>query len=269
MLKKYSSLAQMQQESARSDRFLFAYRNNVYDLTHFVDDHPGGRFSLQTFKGKDLENILFNASIHRHQPSILSSLEQYKCGVIETKNPQDNKPKPQVIQTAKSNPPQKKEQICKTQLTDDKTNRSNVTSQSKVSIQQNSNLLSPDSNQVKKSNLKQTSKTKPINKIDSNIAESTKTIKSKSDLNILNHQKFQDTSQFKGSSSQISIISNPKISLLSPQIIHEEDESQPSPLNNVEKFESGLIPEDNINLKVPILNYQLTGYLRFKYTLKN
>ncbi|CAK90066.1 unnamed protein product (macronuclear) [Paramecium tetraurelia] len=267
MLKKYSSLAQMQQESARSDRFLYAYRNNVYDLTHFVDDHPGGRFSLQTFKGKDLENILFNASIHRHQPSVLSSLEQYKCGVIEVKTPQDNKPKPQAAQTAKANPPQKKEQISKIQLTDDKTNKSNVTSQSKISIQQNSNLLSPDSNQIKKSNLKQTSKTKPTNKAESIIAESTKTIKSKSDLNILNHQKFQDSNQ--GSSSQISIATNPKISLQSPQVIHEEDESQPSPINNADKYECGLIPEDIINLKVPILNYKLTGFLNHKNPLKN
>ena len=38
-------------------RFLFAYRNIVYDLTPFVDEHPGGRFSLQTFRGKDLENV--------------------------------------------------------------------------------------------------------------------------------------------------------------------------------------------------------------------
>ncbi|CAD8090800.1 unnamed protein product [Paramecium primaurelia] len=270
MLKKYSSIAQMQQDSAKSDRFLFAYRNNVYDLTHFVDDHPGGRFSLQTFKGKDLENILFNASIHRHQPSVLSSLEQYKCGVIETKNPQDNKPKAQVTATPKSKTPQKNDQICKTQMSDDKTNRSNLTSKSKVSIQQQSNLLSTETNQVKKSNLKQTSKTQSINKTENIIAESTTTIKSKSDINILNQQRLYDTQQPQVSSSQLSIVSNPKISNLSPQIIHEEDESQPSPLNNnVDKFESGFIPEDLVNLKVPILNYQLKGYLRQIYTLKN
>ncbi|CAD8104677.1 unnamed protein product [Paramecium sonneborni] len=269
MLKKYSSIAQMQQESSKSDRFLFAYRNNVYDLTHFVDDHPGGRFSLQTFKGKDLENILFNASIHRHQPSILSSLEQYKCGIIEAKIPQENKTKSQVTATSKSNTSQKNEQICKTQMSDDKTNRSNITSKSKVSIQQHSNLLSLESNQVKKSNSKQTSKTKPINKTESIIAESTKTIKSKSDLNILNPSRLQETSQPQGSSSLISIVSNPKISLLSPQIIQEEDESQPSPLNNLQKFDCELIPEDILNLKVPILDYQLTGYLKLKLTLKN
>ncbi|CAD8190198.1 unnamed protein product [Paramecium octaurelia] len=268
MLKKYSSIAQMQQDSVKSDRFLFAYRNNVFDLTHFVDDHPGGRFSLQTFKGKDLENILFNASIHRHQPSVLSSLEQYKCGVIETKNPQDAKPKPQVTATTKSNTPQKNDQICKTQMSDDKTNRSNITSKSKVSIQQQSNILSSDSNQIKKSNLKQNSKTKSINKNENIIAESTTTIKS--DRNILNQQKLQETQQTQLVTSSLSLASNQKISLLSPQIIHEEDESQPSPLNNkVEKFECGFIPEDIVNLKVPILNYQLTGYLRQKHTLQN
>ncbi|CAD8128604.1 unnamed protein product [Paramecium sonneborni] len=269
MLKKYSSIAQMQQESSRSDRFLFAYRNNVYDLTHFVDDHPGGRFSLQTFKGKDLENILFNASIHRHQPSILSTLEQYKCGIIEAKIPQDSKSKSQAATTSKPNTTQKNEKTCKTQLTDDKTNRSNITSKSKDSIQQHSNLLSIESNQVKKSNLKQTSKTKPITQAESIIAESTKTIKSKSDLNILNQQRLQQTSQIQGSSSLISIVSNTKNSHLSPQIIQEEDESQPSPLNNAQKSEYELIPEDNLNLKVPILNYSLTGYLKLKLTLKN
>ncbi|CAK93370.1 unnamed protein product (macronuclear) [Paramecium tetraurelia] len=268
MLKKYSSIAQMQQDGVKSDRFLFAYRNNVFDLTHFVDDHPGGRFSLQTFKGKDLENILFNASIHRHQPSVLSSLEQYKCGVIEIKNPQDTKPKPQVTATTKSNTPSKNDQICKTQMSDDKTNRSNITSKSKVSIQQQSNILSTDSNQVKKSNLKQNSKTKSINKTENIIAESTTTIKS--DRNILNQQKLQETQQTQLSKSSLSLASNQKISLLSPQIIHEEDESQPSPLNNnVEKFECGFIPEDIVNLQVPILNYQLTGYLRLKHTLQN
>ncbi|CAD8062784.1 unnamed protein product [Paramecium sonneborni] len=66
-------------------RLLYVYHNSVYDLTDFKDKHPGGRGPLNTYKGRDLENIFFNPSIHKHSQSALYTLERYKCGIIENK----------------------------------------------------------------------------------------------------------------------------------------------------------------------------------------
>ncbi|CAD8066736.1 unnamed protein product [Paramecium sonneborni] len=66
-------------------RLLYVYHNSVYDLSDFIEKHPGGRGPLNTYKGRDLENIFFNPAIHKHSQSALYTLERYKCGIIENK----------------------------------------------------------------------------------------------------------------------------------------------------------------------------------------
>ncbi|CAD8152787.1 unnamed protein product [Paramecium octaurelia] len=83
--KSYPSFAAFQTEQAKSNRLLYVYHNSVYDLTDFIDKHPGGRGPLNTYKGRDLENIFFNPAIHKHSQSALYTLERYKCGIIENK----------------------------------------------------------------------------------------------------------------------------------------------------------------------------------------
>ncbi|CAD8149318.1 unnamed protein product [Paramecium pentaurelia] len=83
--KSYPSFAAFQIEQSKSNRLLYVYHNSVYDLTDFIDKHPGGRGPLNTYKGRDLENIFFNPAIHKHSQSALQTLERYKCGIIENK----------------------------------------------------------------------------------------------------------------------------------------------------------------------------------------
>ncbi|CAK82123.1 unnamed protein product (macronuclear) [Paramecium tetraurelia] len=84
-LQKFSSFQSFQKEQQASNRLLYVYRNSVYDLTDFADRHPGGRAALNIYKGRDLENIFFNSSIHKHSTHALQVLQQYKCGIIEIK----------------------------------------------------------------------------------------------------------------------------------------------------------------------------------------
>ncbi|CAD8147124.1 unnamed protein product [Paramecium pentaurelia] len=84
-LQKFSSFQNFQKEQQSSNRLLYVYRNSVYDLTEFADRHPGGRAALNIYKGRDLENIFFNPSIHKHSTNALQVLEQYKSGIIEIK----------------------------------------------------------------------------------------------------------------------------------------------------------------------------------------
>ncbi|CAK75678.1 unnamed protein product (macronuclear) [Paramecium tetraurelia] len=83
--KSYPSFAAFQIEQAKSNRLLYVYHNSVYDLTDFIDKHPGGRGPLNTYKGRDLENIFFNPAIHKHSQSAFNTFERYKCGIIENK----------------------------------------------------------------------------------------------------------------------------------------------------------------------------------------
>ncbi|CAD8058462.1 unnamed protein product [Paramecium sonneborni] len=84
-LQKFSSFQNFQKEQQSSNRLLYVYHNSVYDLTDFAHKHPGGKAALNIYKGRDLEKIFFNPSIHKHNANALQVLEQYKSGIIEIK----------------------------------------------------------------------------------------------------------------------------------------------------------------------------------------
>ncbi|CAD8059554.1 unnamed protein product [Paramecium primaurelia] len=100
--KSYPSFAAFQIEQSKSNRLLYVYHNSVYDLTDFIDKHPGGRGPLNTYKGRDLENIFFNPAIHKHSQQALYTLERYKCGIIENKPIQQQSQQQQTMLGSKS-----------------------------------------------------------------------------------------------------------------------------------------------------------------------
>jgi len=45
-------------------KLLFFYDGKVYNLTYFIDKHPGGRKAIMNYIYKDITNILFKVFPH-------------------------------------------------------------------------------------------------------------------------------------------------------------------------------------------------------------
>ena len=59
------------------------YKNDVYDITEFIDEHPGGRIILSA-GGKNLENVWKDLGVEWHASNnhILTHLKKYKIGTL-------------------------------------------------------------------------------------------------------------------------------------------------------------------------------------------
>lgn len=64
--------------------------HKVYDVTDFVDAHPGGAVVLQQVAGQDATATFYN--LHRHE--VLSKYESLCIGTLENEKPQVIDPKP-------------------------------------------------------------------------------------------------------------------------------------------------------------------------------
>ena len=60
------------------------YKGNVYDLTKFVKNHPGGNVILRA-AGKDLEKVWqeYNVGWHEMNENVMKLLESYKIGKVK------------------------------------------------------------------------------------------------------------------------------------------------------------------------------------------
>jgi len=58
-----------------------AYNGAVYDVTNFVAEHPGGKWSLLSAGGQDLEGLWEKYTIH-YRKDVMSSLEPYRIGTL-------------------------------------------------------------------------------------------------------------------------------------------------------------------------------------------
>jgi cytochrome b involved in lipid metabolism len=59
-----------------------SYAGNVYDLTPFLEDHPGGDDLLLDWAGKDMGNIMADETEHVHSRSAYEMMEEYKIGEL-------------------------------------------------------------------------------------------------------------------------------------------------------------------------------------------
>lgn len=57
-----------------------ARRGKVYDVTEFVNDHPGGDDLITQFKGMDIGNAMEDEGEHLHSESAYAVLEEYVVG---------------------------------------------------------------------------------------------------------------------------------------------------------------------------------------------
>lgn len=54
----------------------------VYDVTKFMNDHPGGDDLILEYAGKDVEEVMQDTQEHEHSDSAYDMLEEYLIGRI-------------------------------------------------------------------------------------------------------------------------------------------------------------------------------------------
>ncbi|KAI1140543.1 acyl-CoA dehydrogenase NM domain-like protein [Hypoxylon sp. FL0543] len=77
------------------DSLWFVIDSKVYDVTDFVDAHPGGESVLRQVAGQDATVAFYN--LHRHE--VLSKYEDLRIGTLEGEKPQVVTPKPGDLST--------------------------------------------------------------------------------------------------------------------------------------------------------------------------
>lgn len=58
------------------------YRGKVYDVSHFVEDHPGGDDLILQFAGRDVEEAMDDPTEHSHSDSAYDVLAEFQIGII-------------------------------------------------------------------------------------------------------------------------------------------------------------------------------------------
>jgi 4-hydroxysphinganine ceramide fatty acyl 2-hydroxylase len=59
-------------------------KGRVYDVTKFVEDHPGGDDLITQFSGMDIGDAMENADEHLHSASAYAVLDEYLIGKLGT-----------------------------------------------------------------------------------------------------------------------------------------------------------------------------------------
>lgn len=70
----------------RLDDMWITYKGSVYDVTKFVQDHPGGQEVFMEWAGRDVTTVMSDPDSHQHSPSAYLMLEKYKIGLLTTDN---------------------------------------------------------------------------------------------------------------------------------------------------------------------------------------
>ena len=58
------------------------FKGNVYDITSFMPDHPGGDDIIMEYAGTDIGQVMADESQHVHSRSAYDMMEEYKIGEL-------------------------------------------------------------------------------------------------------------------------------------------------------------------------------------------
>lgn len=64
----------------KSGRYCVIHSDKIYDLTDFVDRHPGGKQLIANHVGKDVTNLMSNSEPHKHSPAAYKILDKFYIG---------------------------------------------------------------------------------------------------------------------------------------------------------------------------------------------
>lgn len=70
----------------RADRVVITYHGGVYDVTDFLESHPGGDEIIKDCNGRDVSDLMHNSYPHTHSTAAIRMLAKYKIGYIEGEN---------------------------------------------------------------------------------------------------------------------------------------------------------------------------------------
>ncbi|KAI8991856.1 hypothetical protein BDF20DRAFT_812243 [Mycotypha africana] len=82
MLKKIRSDEVSKHNSA--DSCWVIYNNKVYNVTEFIQDHPGGDDVILDYAGRDITKVMSDVNEHEHSESAYDILEEYCIGQLAT-----------------------------------------------------------------------------------------------------------------------------------------------------------------------------------------
>ncbi len=77
------STDEISKHNTKNDAWV-TFRNNVYDITEFINEHPGGTVILKAL-GKDLEDVWSDHNVlwHINNPHVIKTLNKYKIGTVK------------------------------------------------------------------------------------------------------------------------------------------------------------------------------------------
>lgn len=77
--------SELQKHTSPKDIWVSLYNRKIYNVSDFLDEHPGGAELIQEWAGKDVTGILSDESSHRHSESTYEILdENYLIGYLAT-----------------------------------------------------------------------------------------------------------------------------------------------------------------------------------------
>lgn len=71
--------------SERPSRCHFIYKEEIFDVTEFLLDHPGGPQILQEISGSDITEVFHDDRSHEHSEAATNMLLRYKIGRLQSK----------------------------------------------------------------------------------------------------------------------------------------------------------------------------------------
>jgi len=79
---------QISQHSSEHSAWI-AIDGYVYDVTPFLQDHPGGKDIVMDHLGKDASSVFVDERVHEHSQAAYTMLLRYRVGMVEEANPID------------------------------------------------------------------------------------------------------------------------------------------------------------------------------------
>lgn len=91
-LLQFSSKQEYQKYTdANPHRVIVTYKKGVYDVTDFLDCHPGGDEIIKDCNGRDISDLFHSSYPHQHSSNALRMLSKYKIAEINDKSEKDDR----------------------------------------------------------------------------------------------------------------------------------------------------------------------------------
>ena len=77
------TMAEVAKHKTKETGMWVIFKGEVYDITEFVEGHPGGKEKIALAAGGDVEDFWFLYPIHYNNPAVRDVLDQYRIGKLD------------------------------------------------------------------------------------------------------------------------------------------------------------------------------------------